>query len=130
MESDSGARHAPGHQRCQDRCHEYTALALCHVTSGRGTVVAANTLTLTVAYGSLEPDLNFVAIRISDVSVGEAGGELATTEQAPSGAFDLGDGMVDVPGVHEPKAEMRYAALRPAVAGSSAKVRMSCRPDA
>jgi hypothetical protein len=44
MESDSGARHAPGHQRCQDRCHEYTALALCHVTSGRGTVVAANTL--------------------------------------------------------------------------------------
>src|SRR5258707_14171198 len=59
---------------------------------------------------SLEPDLNFVAIRIGDVSVGEAGRELATTEQAPSGAFDLGDGTVDVVGVHEPKAEMRDAA--------------------
>src|SRR5258705_4019395 len=55
---------------------------------------------------SLEPDLNFVAIRIGDVSVGEAGSELATTEQAPSGAFDLGDGTVDVLGVHEAKAEM------------------------
>src|SRR6478752_7280530 len=59
---------------------------------------------------SLEPDLNFVAIRIGDVSVGEAGSELATTEQASSGAFDLGDGTVDVVGVHEPKAEMRDAA--------------------
>src|SRR5260370_27681072 len=59
---------------------------------------------------SLEPDLNFVAIRIGDVSVGQAGGELATTEQASSGAFDLGDGTVDVVGVHEPKAEMRNAA--------------------
>src|SRR6266481_2680155 len=56
---------------------------------------------------SFEPDLNLVAIRIGDVSVGEAGSELATTEQAPSGAFDLGDGTVDVVGVHEPKAEMR-----------------------
>src|SRR5438034_1988144 len=55
---------------------------------------------------SLEPDFNFVAIRIDDVSVGEAGSELATTEQAASGAFDLGDGTVDVAGVHEPKAEM------------------------
>jgi hypothetical protein len=55
---------------------------------------------------SLEPDFDFVAIRIRDVSVGEAGSELATTEQAASGAFDLGDGMVDVVGVHEPKAEM------------------------
>jgi hypothetical protein len=53
-----------------------------------------------VSHCSLEPDLNFVAIRISDVSVGEAGSELATTEQAPSGAFDLGDGTVDVIGVH------------------------------
>jgi len=79
---------------------------------------------------SLEPDLNFVAIRIGDVSVGEAGSELATTEQAPSGAFDLGDGTVDVVGVHEPKAEMRHSPLRPAVAGSSAKVRMSCLPGA
>src|SRR5713226_9259962 len=59
---------------------------------------------------SLEPDLNFVAIRIGDVSVGQARGELATTEQAASGAFDLGDGTVDVVGVHEPKAEMRDAA--------------------
>ena len=58
---------------------------------------------------SLEPDLNFVAIRIGDVSVGEAGSELATTEQAPSRAFDLGDGTVDVAGVHEPKAEMHDA---------------------
>src|SRR5258705_7811095 len=56
---------------------------------------------------SLEPDLNFVAIRIGDVSVGKAGSELATTEQAPSGAFGLGVGTVDVVGVHEPKAEMR-----------------------
>lgn len=59
---------------------------------------------------SLEPDLNFVAIRIGDVSVGEAGSELATTEQAPVGAFDRGDGTVDVVGVHEPKAETRHAA--------------------
>src|SRR5260370_39091346 len=59
---------------------------------------------------SLEPDLNFVAIRIGDVSVGEAGSEFATTEQAPSGEFDLGDGTVDVVGVHEPKAEMGDAA--------------------
>src|SRR6266481_5872377 len=55
---------------------------------------------------SLEPDLNFIAIRIGDVSVGKAGSELATTEQPPSGAFDLGDGTVDVLGVDEPKAEM------------------------
>ena len=61
-------------------------------------------------HGSLEPDLDFVAIRIGDVSVGEAGSELATTEQAPSGAFDLGDGTVDVVGVHEPKAKMCDAA--------------------
>jgi hypothetical protein len=55
---------------------------------------------------SLEPDLNFVAIRIGDVSVGEAGSELATTEQAPSGAFDLSDGKVDVAGVHKPETKM------------------------
>src|SRR5437660_12299869 len=59
---------------------------------------------------SLEPDLNFVAIRIGDVSVGEAGSELAATEQTSSGAFDLGDSTVDVAGVHKPKAEMRDAA--------------------
>src|SRR5712691_220456 len=59
---------------------------------------------------SLEPDLNFVAIRIGDVSVGEAGSELATAEQSPAGAFDLGDGTVDVVGVHESKAEMGDAA--------------------
>ena len=47
---------------------------------------------------SFEPDLNLVAIRIGDVSVGKAGSELATTEQATSGAFDLGDGTVDVVG--------------------------------
>src|SRR5712675_1624346 len=55
---------------------------------------------------SLEPDLNFVAIRIGDVGVGEAGSELAATEQAPSGVFDLGDGTVDVARVHEPETEM------------------------
>jgi hypothetical protein len=55
---------------------------------------------------SLEPDLNLVAIRIGDVSVGEAGSELATTEQAPSGTFDFGDGTVDVIGIHESKAKM------------------------
>jgi hypothetical protein len=59
---------------------------------------------------SLEPDLDLVAIRIGDVSVGEAGTELATTEQAPSGAFDLGYGTVDVVGIHEPKAKMCDAA--------------------
>src|SRR2546429_5120439 len=58
---------------------------------------------------SFEPDLISVAIRIGDVSVGEAGSDLATTEQAPSRAFDLADGTVDVAGVHEPKAEMRDA---------------------
>src|SRR4029077_17688732 len=58
---------------------------------------------------SLEPDLNFVAIRIGDVGVGKAGSERATTEQAPPAAFDFGDGTVDVVGVHEPKAEMRDA---------------------
>src|SRR6267143_1291348 len=55
---------------------------------------------------SFEPDLNFVAIRIGDVGVGEAGSELAATEQAPSGVFDLGDGTVDVAGVHKPETEM------------------------
>src|SRR5438552_3318072 len=35
---------------------------------------------------------------------------LSQEEQAPSGAFGLGDGTVDVVGVHEPKAEMRDAA--------------------
>ena len=62
--------------------------------------------------GSFEPDLNFVAIRIGHVSVREAGSELATTEQSPSGAFHLGDGTVDVVGVHEAKAEMRDAATK------------------
>src|SRR6476646_10136623 len=56
--------------------------------------------------GSFEPDLNFVAIRIGHISVREAGSELATTEQSPSGAFHIGDGTVDVGGVHEPNAEM------------------------
>src|SRR6266849_10944330 len=59
---------------------------------------------------SFEPDLNLVAIRIGDVSVGEAGSELTTTEQVPSGAFDLGDGTVDVSRLHQPKAEMCDAA--------------------
>ena len=59
---------------------------------------------------SLEPDLNFVAIRIGDISVGEARSELATTEQPPSGAFDFGDGTVDIIGIHEPKAKMCDAA--------------------
>src|SRR6266850_3715009 len=35
--------------------------------------------TMLFRHGSLEPDLDFVAIRIADVSVGEAGSELATT---------------------------------------------------
>ena len=59
---------------------------------------------------SFEPDLNLVAIRIGYVSIREAGRELTTTQQAPSGAFDLGDGTVDVSGLHQPKAEMRDAA--------------------
>src|SRR6267143_1262995 len=59
---------------------------------------------------SFESDLNLVAIRIRDVSVGEAGSELATTEQAASGALDLGDGAVDVSRLHQPKAEMCNAA--------------------
>src|ERR1022692_1173058 len=59
---------------------------------------------------SFEPDLNLAAIRIGGVCVGNAGSELATTKQAPSGAFDLGDGTVDVVGVHQPKTEMCDAA--------------------
>ena len=59
---------------------------------------------------SFEPDLNLVAIRIGDVSVGKTGSELTTTQQAPSGVFDLGDGTVDVSGLHQTKAEMRDAA--------------------
>src|SRR5438874_8375841 len=55
---------------------------------------------------SFEPDLNFVAIRIGDVSVGEAGSKLAATKQAPSGAFDLGDSTIDIAGIHEPKTEV------------------------
>src|SRR2546426_991695 len=72
---------------------------------------------------SLEPDLDFVAIRIGDVSVGEAGSELATTEQAPSRAFDLGDGTVDVAGVHEPKAEMRDAPAKTGGGGGLGQTR-------
>jgi hypothetical protein len=79
---------------------------------------------------SLEPDLNFVAIRVGDVSVGEAGSELATTEQPSSGAFDLGDSTVDVARVYKSKAEMRDAATVTAVAASSANVTMSCLPVA
>ena len=56
--------------------------------------------------GSLEPNLNFVTIRVGDVSVGEAGSELATTEQASSGALDFGDRRVDVARVHESETEM------------------------
>src|SRR5881275_1009942 len=55
---------------------------------------------------SFEPDLNFVAIRIGDVSVGEAGSKLAATKQAPSGAFDLGNGTIDIAGIDEPKTEV------------------------
>ena len=55
---------------------------------------------------SLEPNLNFVAIWVGDVSVGEAGSELAATEQASSGPFDLSDGTVDIAGVHETETEM------------------------
>src|SRR5260370_21258740 len=66
---------------------------------------------------SLDPDLNFVASRIGNVSVGQAGTELATTEQSPAGAFDLGDGTVDVVGVHESKAEMGDAAPETGRAG-------------
>ena len=58
---------------------------------------------------SFEPDLNLVAIRIGNVSIGEAGSKLATAEQAPSGAFGFGDGTVDVTGIHQPKAEVRNA---------------------
>src|SRR6266480_3922016 len=66
---------------------------------------------------SFEPDLNLVAIRIGNVSVGEARSELATTEQATSGAFDLGDGTVDVVGLHQPKAKMSDAAVETGLGG-------------
>src|SRR5690242_18017924 len=59
---------------------------------------------------SFKPDLNLVAIRVGDVSVGEAGSKLATPEQAPSRSFDLGDGTVDILRLHQPKAEMCDAA--------------------
>src|SRR5689334_11292998 len=59
---------------------------------------------------SFKPDLNLIAIRIGDVSVGEAGSKLATPEQAASRAFDLGDGTVDILWLHQPKAEMCHAA--------------------
>src|SRR5437764_1135346 len=65
---------------------------------------------MSAPHSSLEPNLNLVAIRIGDVSVGEAGSELTATQKAPSGAFDLGDRTVDIVGDHEPKAEMRDAA--------------------
>src|SRR5256885_2723585 len=71
--------------------------------------------------GSFEPDLNFVAIGIGHVSIREAGSELATTEQSPSGAFHLGDGTLDVVGVHEPKAEMCDAPTETGGGGSLAK---------
>src|SRR2546428_78791 len=59
---------------------------------------------------SLEPDLNFIAVRIGDVSVGEAWSELSATEQASSGLFDLGDGTTNIAGIHKPKTEMCDAA--------------------
>jgi hypothetical protein len=43
---------------------------------------------------SFEPDLDLVAIRVGDVRVREAGGELAATEQAPACAFNLGNRLV------------------------------------
>jgi hypothetical protein len=55
---------------------------------------------------SLEPDLNFIAIRISHVRVREARSKLATTEKASPCAFDLGNSTVDVARIHEPKSEM------------------------
>src|SRR5207237_8705004 len=48
---------------------------------------------------------------------GAARRELATTEQVASGAFGLGDGTVDVAGVHEPKAEMCDAAVETGLGG-------------
>src|SRR5689334_15701784 len=59
---------------------------------------------------SFKPDFNLVAIRIGYVSVGESRSELAAPEQAPSRAFDLSDGTVDVLWLHQPKAEMCDAA--------------------
>jgi hypothetical protein len=57
----------------------------------------------------LEPNLNFIAIGIGHISVGKPGTELAATEQPTSGAFDLGDGTVNVARVYEPETEMRDA---------------------
>jgi hypothetical protein len=37
MESDSGARDAPGHECCQNRSREHDSLSSGHVTSARGT---------------------------------------------------------------------------------------------
>src|SRR5437016_12418152 len=73
---------------------------------------------------SFEPDLNFVAIRIGDVSVGEAGSKLAATKQAASGAFDLRDARSMSSGFTSRKPKCATPPLRPAVVGSSAKVRI------
>jgi hypothetical protein len=59
--------------------------------------------------GSLEPDFNLIAIRISDVRVWERWSKFATPEQPPSGALDFHDGVVDVVRVHEPKIEICHA---------------------
>jgi hypothetical protein len=67
--------------------------------------------------GSLEPDLNLIAIRIGHVGVGEARTKLAAPEQSPSRALDFGNGEVDIVRIHEPKTEMRHAANRAGVVG-------------
>src|SRR6266481_7844283 len=84
----------------------------------------------TCSCGSFEPDLNFVAIRIGHVSVREAGSELATTEQSPSGAFYSAMARSMSSGSTSRKPKCAMPPLRPAVVGSSTKVTMSCLPEA
>jgi hypothetical protein len=75
--------------------------------------------------GSLEPDLNLVAIRIGDVRVGETGSKLAAPEQSPSGALDFRNGAVDVVRSTSRKPKCATPPTAPVVVESSANVRMS-----
>jgi hypothetical protein len=50
------------------------------------------------AAGSLIPNFDFVAIRVSDVGIGAARTEFAPPEQFATGVLDFVDSRVDVPG--------------------------------
>src|SRR5712692_10591796 len=64
----------------------------------------------TAASGSLEPDLDLVAVGVVDVRVRLAWGELAATDDLPAGLLHCFDGSVDVGGSGQPEAEMIDAA--------------------